>query len=350
MKGPFGQDVITFLIDRKFGIRGKTTGGAVTQFTADRLARTNPGLAKEIAVYRQELQSLSSAALQALCDIENNKLYGELVAEAEREELARFFNQPHARADIAHWSKAAHWTLDEAIALSFGKAPEVVTWEKVRPLTQISRFALQYGRVRDLALRAIQWKQLYDPVLPGIFVAWVKRNDLAFPIDLEAALAARGGQVADWKSLYDGLERQLEASRKSEMDLQEAMGSALREIDELKSGADRVMSENEKLAGALSEVIEERNVAKARAAELQSKLDAGLPVERAISSRERESLLKLVMGMAIACYKFDPKASRSTASSAIVSDLETVGIALDVDTVRKWLKAAADAVSVDQTE
>ena len=91
------------------------------------------------------------------------------------------------------------------------------------------------------------------------------------------------------------------------MDLQEAMGSALREIDELKSGADRVMSENEKLAGALSEVIEERNVAKARAAELQSKLDAGLPVERAISSRERESLLKLVMGMAIACYKFDPK-------------------------------------------
>jgi hypothetical protein len=54
--------------------------------------------------------------------------------------------------------------------------------------------------------------------------------------------------------------------------------------------------------------------------------------------------------MAIACYKFDPKASRSTVCSAIVSDLETVGISLDVDTVRKWLKVAAETVSVDKTE
>ena len=350
MKGPFGQDAITFLIDRKFGFRGKTAGGAVTQFTADRLARTNPGLAKEIAAYRQELQSFSSAALQALCDIENNKLHGELVAEAEREELARFFNQPHARADIAHWSKAAHWTLDEAIALSFGKAPEVVTWEKVRPLTQISAFALQYGRVHDLALRAVQWKQLYDPVLPGIFVAWAKRTDISIPPDLEAALAARGVQVADWKSLYEDSQRLLEASRKSEQDLTDALGSALKAIDEIKSGYGRVMSENEKLAGAVSEVIEAREAAEAHAAELQSKLDTGSQSEKPISPRERESLLKLVMGMAIACYKFDPKASRSTVSSAIVSDLEVIGIALDVDTVRKWLKAAADTVSVDKTE
>jgi hypothetical protein len=82
--------------------------------------------------------------------------YEELRVEAERQEKERFFNQPRPRADIRHWSKAAHWTLDEAIALSFGKAPEVVKWEKIQPFLQISQFAFQYGRVRDLALRALQ--------------------------------------------------------------------------------------------------------------------------------------------------------------------------------------------------
>jgi hypothetical protein len=48
-----------------------------------------------------------------------------LRVKAEQEEGERFFNRPHANADFDHWSKAAHWTLDEAIALSLGKAPEV---------------------------------------------------------------------------------------------------------------------------------------------------------------------------------------------------------------------------------
>ena len=67
------------------------------------------------------------------------------------------------------WSKAAHWTLDEAIALSFGKAPAVVSWEKVRGYVSQSHFADQYGKVRDLALRETHRQQLYDPVLPGCF-------------------------------------------------------------------------------------------------------------------------------------------------------------------------------------
>src|SRR6185436_9706811 len=92
----------------------------------------------------------------------------------EQEEQALFFHQPWANADFSHWSKAAHWTLDEAIALSFGKAPEHVTWEKVKSVAVISPFAGQYARRRDLALRAMHWKQLFDPVLPGIFLAWAK--------------------------------------------------------------------------------------------------------------------------------------------------------------------------------
>ena len=107
--------------------------------------------------------------------------------QAEREEQGRFLNQPGSDADFDHWSKAAHWTLDEALSLSFGKAPEHVTWERVKKYVGVSPFAFQYGRRRDLALRAVQWAQLYDPVLPGIFLAWARRNGLLLPENLEAA-------------------------------------------------------------------------------------------------------------------------------------------------------------------
>jgi hypothetical protein len=44
---------------------------------------------------------------------------------------------------------------------------------------------------------------LFDPVLPGIFLAWAKRTDIDVPAGLVRAVQARGVLVADWKSLYD---------------------------------------------------------------------------------------------------------------------------------------------------
>jgi hypothetical protein len=61
--------------------------------------------------------------------------------ETQRGKRGRFFNQPHAAADFEHWSKLAHWTLDEAVALSSGKAPERVNWEAVSKYLQLSSFA-----------------------------------------------------------------------------------------------------------------------------------------------------------------------------------------------------------------
>jgi hypothetical protein len=53
--------------------------------------------------------------------------------------------------------------------------------------------------------RALKWEQLYDPVLPGIFITWAKRTQIEFPPELEAAVAANGHVIEDWKSLYDKL-------------------------------------------------------------------------------------------------------------------------------------------------
>jgi hypothetical protein len=57
--------------------------------------------------------------------------------------------------------------------------------------------------------------------------------------------------------------------------------------------------------------------------------------------KEKESLLKMVIAMAINCYGFNPDDKRSDVPSKIMEEVENLGLLIDVDTVRKWLKEAA---------
>lgn len=66
-----------------------------------------------------------------------------------------------------------------------------------------------------------------------------------------------------------------------------------------------------------------------------------------LSDRERTSLLKMVIGMAIDGYGYNPKAKRSPIAGEITSALQLRGISLDEDTIRKWLKEAAQHLPSD---
>lgn len=166
---------------------------------------------QEVEVYQAQLKSKSVDELLALYQQERAKEAEELRAKAEQEEQQRFFNLPSAKADVVHWSKASHWTLEEAIALSFGKDPKIVTWERVKKLVRVSPFAQRYEQVRDLVLRAKMWNQLYDPVLPGFFLAWARRTEIDVSPELQEETAKRGVVVADWKDDYDKLKEQYDA-------------------------------------------------------------------------------------------------------------------------------------------
>ena len=65
------------------------------------------------------------------------------------------------------------------------------------------------------------------------------------------------------------------------------------------------------------------------------------PREKQLGARERESLLKLVIGMAVGGYGYDSTARRSEQITAITDDLAQAGISLDADTALKWLREAA---------
>ena len=51
--------------------------------------------------------------------------------------------------------------------------------------------------------------------MPGFFLAWAKRTDIAVPPELTAAVEKRGVQVADWKSNYDDALATLNSQKES---------------------------------------------------------------------------------------------------------------------------------------
>jgi hypothetical protein len=71
--------------------------------------------------------------------------------------------------------------------------------------------------------------------------------------------------------------------------------------------------------------------------------------EKALSTTERTSLLKMVIGMAIKGYSYDPEAKKSTATKDILKDLDDLGVGLDAGTLLKWLRQARDEVLPTKT-
>lgn len=69
-----------------------------------------------------------------------------------------------------------------------------------------------------------------------------------------------------------------------------------------------------------------------------------LPAEttRPLSALERSSLTKLVVGMAIDRYGYEPNDRRSTAIPEIGKAIRSLGLAIEDDTVRKYVREGSD--------
>lgn len=105
----------------------------------------------------------------------------------------------------------------------------------------------------------------------------------------------------------------------------------------LQAERDALRMRLEKAVEVYREIRQERD-------ELKAKVDAQASTEKPLSTKERQTLLKLVAGMAVAGYRHDPQAKRGDTVPQIVSDLDGLGISVDEDTVRKHLKKAAETV------
>ena len=333
---PSEFDPIDYLVTRKFP--QLTMGNALTwalkgepppqELSSDEIS----ALKAEREEYRATLANMTAPEIKRLERTELAKERSEKAAHAEKAELLHFFHQPNAEADFDHWSRCAHWTLDEAIALTFGKAPEVVNWKALEhlqatpaPFLKVSPFVLNYGRLRELTKRAILWKKLFDPVFPPIYIGWAKSNEIAFPSVLADKVAARSGAFFDWKRAYDDL--------KQSCDKQTAQYQEY--VDDWKK---IVALRNETIEGfiARTESLDAQlNQARAQVAEIAKPA----PPAKSDSTRERHGMLKVIYAMAFGGYGIDPAKTRTTLVADVTGDLDKQGLVLSDDTVRRYLNA-----------
>jgi hypothetical protein len=94
----------------------------------------------------------------------------------------------------------------------------------------------------------------------------------------------------------------------------------------------------------LAELIQERDSLRERVAELEQAAQEAPEKAKPLLTKERQSALKLIIGMAIKGYQYDPAAVRNDATGKISRDIESLGISLDADTVRNWLREAKEAL------
>jgi hypothetical protein len=255
------------------------------------------------ARYESELHELSREDLDALFEKEKAKEAAK--KETERLERTRVLGGRSAGADFCHWSRASYWTLDEAIALSLGKEPGEIDPNLLLDHAHSHQFAKDYVRRRDLIVRAKNIKELSDPTRPHKFVDWANRHRIELPQELVQEVRD-DEPIVDWKAKLDVVASALGTTSNF---VDEALSQLLRERDRLSSEIDRLSTQSR---------------------------------ERGIRSRERETMLKIIIGLAIGGYGYPPSGQRSPVPKELANDLEKLGIKVSDDTIRNLLNEARD--------
>ena len=317
---PFPSDPVAWLVRHKFGDLDQKY---------ELVNRAGSNIAVKLIQakqFEQKLREMTTTVFENQYTQALREMQKALPGAHEPVERLAFHNLPRAKPDLEFWSKASVWTLEEATALSLGRDPGFINWKSMESQTLISSFAHAYKNVRELVLRAKQVGQLFEPVLPGFFIAWAKRIEIYFPPELEELIRAKGHQIANWQDMYNQIRTELGEH-------QESTGRLL-------AGKDRVVAVKDEEIAQLRERIE------ALLADSHQRSAQDKP----LGTREKESLLKLIIGMAKKGYSYDPGAARSEAIPDIVGDLQRCGVALDQDTVRKWLREAAALLPPEAAE
>lgn len=310
--GKRNDDPIDYLINRRFPLARHIAPMSLQHGSSTAVDRSAAKEAKAQAdKYRQELSALPPTEVTRLVTEERRKEVDEIATRLLREEQERFFNKPSSAAPYDHYCKLAYWTLDECVALSLGKNPETVNWLSVKVYVQVSPFAKNYERLRTVVERAKWAKQLFDPVYPSNFLAWAKEIDFPICKDLLGRAVNAGISLTGWRDLY---EKQKALTGEVERQYEEFANAATSQIESLRNELANLASGAPSLGG------------------------------KPLGTRERESMLKLIIGLAYGGYGYVPNTKRTPTAAEISSDLAKLGLSLDQDTIRKFLREGGDLI------
>lgn len=238
------------------------------------------------------------AELGDLEDDDFDKLYRtifEPIVRANRDRRAKsirdrdrweFFNKLESEADFAQWRDRL-LSPAQAVALWFGKDPNIVTPERLRPFRRVggSPFREAFKDRLDLIEAAVRAGELSVPMAVSAFTQWATARGINPPPELTGeAAGGMGEDAAFWKEKYDAAQSALEKLRSS--------------VDDM-------------------------------------------------PPKSRASIYKMVIGMAIA--RFGHKTTGNTnATSAIKGALDDLDLKIDAGTILGHLRDAASELAVDQ--
>lgn len=332
------KDPIQYLLNDKFPVHSMLS--LLDQSKPD--TNSKKALRQEIADFQESLEKKSRDEIAVLVaegrqrEAERQKLHDEKV------EAEAFFNQTSSNADFTYWSRIAYWTLEEGIALSLGKNPQIVGWERLKTHKAISPFIAKYAAKHEEVRRAKAMGQLWDSTIPFVFAKWAERVGFEMPEELTSKIFALGVHVLDWKKAY---EKEVVEKAKVEINLNEANAKILEMMRENNSFIEKINADSTKINESYQKQIVQRDQFITQLKQEISVLKTTKPhnpkgQKFELGLRERESLLKLILGMAIDGYGYDPKANKSNQIKEIAGHLLTRGLSLDEDTVRKYMNEA----------
>jgi hypothetical protein len=204
-------------------------------------------------------------------------------------------------ADFRKWARVPYWSAEECVALIFWKDPNDISVQDVEEvLPETAPFAQNYIAVHERILAAQRNKELPERIHPVEFFAWARQHKIYFPDELEKAVSANEVDIVQLEDRCKRLEQRVGELRRENQELRY-------EVDRLRAAADA----------------------------------APKPEPKEVTPRERSSLLKMVIAMAMAKYGYD-RIKRNTAAGDIADEIQARGMHLGDDTVREYLQEAAD--------
>ncbi len=284
---------------------------------------------EKVEIYERALRGLSNESLTALVKDERQQDAALLREREEQLDRHRFFNDPETAADFSLWTRQPCWSLDEATALILGKNPQVVDWAHIAPLVDVSPFAARFAAIRRHLTHARENGQLFDPVSPAHFLAWARERGVVLPEELEGRIEERRKQTFYVSEFGADPDEEI-------VDGDPASDRAARPVPTGEALSDTVIcfSREQSRLRAMGERMKAANEEPAREEE-----PAGREEEPAGSGPE--TLLKMLIAMAIGRYGFDPQRGRESTISDIVRDLERIGLVLSRAAVGNWLNEAS---------
>lgn len=350
------DDPIGFLVGQKFPFPPSAffkafgaghTGGAHPP--SDPAGGNSADILAAMQAYRETLRALPRSELDALVMVARAEADERFRLQREEKERNRPYNQHHAtNPDYGAWTQHAYWTVDEMVGLSLGREPSLVKWIDIQKVKVESPFARRYADRREIINRAVAMGQLWKETIPWVFLAWAERMRVEVPAGLSEAVKSLGLQVRDWKSVSEALQKTVDQLQK---ELTRKQAESITDLKDHTAFVAKMRNDHQELYDGLNGLLDRRTRDnEALTAKLQT-LEAKRPRHSTtLGQRERESLLRIIIGMAVKKYNFKRVALRNPATGRIASDLQEVGLPLDEDTIRKYLAEAKELLSDGLTE